>query len=296
MSYLDRIALANRFDLKAFVPFFIGSTHVGWIRHRHLDLLRAWPDVFAARPRRVDLAPGLLAADPRVRSEALAEVCRSLHADGVFGGWRDEPYVVSAHFNAPALLTLERAAVPFFGVVAYGVHLNGYVGMAADAELQMWVARRAYDKPTAPGELDQVVAGGQPHGIGLMQNLVKECAEEASIPAELAARARPVGAISYVYETPLGLRPDVLFCYDLCLPADFVPVNTDGEVHDFERRAIEDVMRVVHDTDEFKFNCALVVIDFLIRHGHLDPEHPEYTALVRGLHGGNTTPLPAFDD
>jgi hypothetical protein len=37
--------------------------------------------------------------------------------------------------------------------------------------------------------------------------------------------------------------------------------------------------------DDFKFNCALVVIDFLIRHGLIAPDHPDYVALVRGLHG-----------
>ena len=39
-------------------------------------------------------------------------------------------------------------------------------------------------KPTFPGELDNTVAGGQPAGIGLHDNLIKECAEEASIPRD----------------------------------------------------------------------------------------------------------------
>ncbi|MCH6589381.1 MAG: DUF4743 domain-containing protein, partial [Proteobacteria bacterium] len=31
--------------------------------------------------------------------------------------------------------------------------------------------------------------------------------------------------------------------------------------------------------------CALVVIDFLIRHGFIGPDDPEYVDLVGGLHG-----------
>ncbi len=56
-----------------------------------------------------------------------------------------------------------------------------------------------------------------------MENVVKECEEEASIPPELAARAKPVGAVSYTSLQPAGLKRDVLFCFDLELPVDFVP-------------------------------------------------------------------------
>jgi hypothetical protein len=98
-------------------------------------------------------------------------------------------------------------------------------------------------------------------------------------------RARPVGAVSYCTERSEGLRHDVLFCYDLELPADFVPVNTDGEIAEFYLWPSDRVAETVRDSDDFKFNCALVVIDFLIRHGLIQPDHPDYVALLRGLHG-----------
>jgi hypothetical protein len=37
--------------------------------------------------------------------------------------------------------------------------------------------------------------------------------------------------------------------------------------------------------DDFKFNCSLVVIDFLIRHGVITPADPDYFDLVTGLRG-----------
>ena len=43
-------------------------------------------------------------------------------------------------------------------------------------------------------------------------------------------------------------------------------------------------MEIVEITDDFKFNCNLVIIDFCIRHGVLPPEHPDYEAILRGLH------------
>src|SRR3546814_15669982 len=86
-------------------------------------------------------------------------------------------------------MRIERAACPVLGIRAWGVHMNGYVRRADG--LHLWVARRARDKPTYPGMLDNTVAGGQPIGLGLKENLIKECAEEAGIPAALAARAVP---------------------------------------------------------------------------------------------------------
>ena len=46
---------------------------------------------------------------------------------------------------------------------------------------------------------DHIVAGGQPHGITLMNNVIKECEEEASIPIELARLAKSTGELSHSF-------------------------------------------------------------------------------------------------
>ncbi|MED6310149.1 MAG: hypothetical protein VX624_09650 [Pseudomonadota bacterium] len=72
------------------------------------------------------------------------------------------------------------------------------------------------------------------------------------------------------------------------MPADFEPVAADGEVDEFMLWPIEQVAAKVRDTFAFKFNCNLVIIDFLIRHGILDPDsEPDYTDLCRGLYKGD---------
>jgi len=81
----------------------------------------------------------------------------------------------------------------------------------------------------------------------------------------LARQVVAVGAISYCVEAPDGLKPDVQFCFDLELPADFTPRNTDGEIDEFYLWPIAKVAEIVAETGEFKFNCNLVVIDFLLR-------------------------------
>ena len=182
-------------------------------------------------------------------------------------------------------MLLDRAAVPAFGIRAFGVHLNGFVRQGGN--LKLWIGRRAADRAVEPLKLDNLVAGGQPAGLGLFANLIKEAAEEADIPRALAERSRPVGALSYCMEGELGLKPDTLFIYDLDLPADFTPRNTDGEIADFTLMDVTEVAELVRTSFDFKFNVALVLIDFFIRHGLLDPDNePDYLALAAGLRTG----------
>ena len=281
---MDRIRECNGRALGAYRLFTCAGQRLGFVRDDFAACLADWPRVFVITPAEVALSPALAGAGPARRSAALAEVAAALRGGPWLGPhWWDEPFAVKpdGRWGAPEALVLERAALQRFGVCGFGVHLNGYVRRPDG--LYMWLGRRARAKPSYPGLLDQIVAGGQPAGLGLLENLVKECAEEAAMAPELARRAVPVGAVSYGMENDFGLRPDVLFVYDLELPQDFVPVNTDGEVDEFLLWPVEQVAEAVESGHEFKFNCALVVIDFLIRHGLISPEHPDYLDLVGGL-------------
>lgn len=280
MSLLDRVQACTSYDKGQFLDFCVGSMRLGGVHRRSLKHLKTFSELLSITENTVSLNPGLKTYEDR--SRAMAEVANILRGDGLVPGWRDEAYPVGPAFSEPAVFQIERAAVPIFGFRGYGVHLNGYV--RDGDQLKLWVAKRSLSKPTGPGKLDQVVAGGQPVGMGLHDNLIKECGEEANIPAALASKAKPVGTISYRTSRPEGLRDDMLFNFDLELPADFQPVNTDGEVSDFYLWSIAKVRDVLDRTDDFKFNSGLVVIDFLVRHGFIDADDPDYSELVAGLH------------
>ncbi|MGH6977048.1 MAG: NUDIX hydrolase, partial [Stellaceae bacterium] len=143
---------------------------------------------------------------------------------------------------------------------------------------------RAPDKPVAPDKLDNLVAGGIGRDHGVAETLRKEGEEEAAMPHALTAHAVSAGAISYRMGMPDGVRDDVLFLYDIETPRDFAPRNTDGEIVSFALMDAADVLARVRDTDDFKFNVNLVIIDFVLRHGVIGPDDPEYLDLVAGLH------------
>lgn len=279
MSLIDRIDACYRHDLKNFVPFLVEGRQIGFVRPDIAKELSRFPSVFRVGADSVSIAEHLDTFD--YRSAAIDSVMREMRQQGIIRGWRDEFFPVAARYGAEPLFDLERAGVPLFGVKAYGVHLNGYV--RRDGEIWLWVGRRAANRPIEPGKLDHLVAGGLPSAVKPFDNLIKEAAEEASIPKELARRARSCGALSYRMELDGCLRDDTIFVYDLELPADFVPRNHDGEIADFRLLPLTEVERLLAETNDFKFNVGLVIIDFLIRQGHLTPEREDYCALAMGV-------------
>jgi hypothetical protein len=281
MSYLDRINVCKAPDLSAYLPFVIDGHIVGYVKPALAAKLRDFQDTFTVTREALGLNHRLQGIEGR--TNGVAQVMEALMQYGVVPGWRGEKYKVAATYSAPTVFEIERAAVPLFGTIGCGVHMNGVTWRSG--ELCMWVGKRSLSKPTGPGKLDQMVAGGQPTGISLKNNLIKECAEEANIPAKIAVLSKPVGAITYCMERLEGLRRDVLFIYDLVLPEDFEPENKDGEMEGFRLMTIDELCACVQGTCDFKFNCALVVIDFLIRHGYIDADHEDYLKLIDGLHG-----------
>lgn len=286
MGFLRHIERINRHDPGDFVPFFEGDRLLGRFRHPFAERLTAWPEIFRFEAGRVEFHEGL--SGHAERSHALAVVLEALVAEGAHPYILGEAYPVTPTGREAAVCEIDRSAASLFGIRTFGQHLNGYV--VDGDEVKMWVAKRASDRRTFPGMLDQMVAGGVPAGLSLGENLCKECWEEAGIPADWAKKAVPVGALSYNIDNPKGYKYDVLYCYDLKLPPDFTPCCTDGEVETFQLMPVVEVMQRVLETDQFKPNCNLVVIDFLLRHGFIGPEHGEYLELVTGLRPAMANP------
>lgn len=297
MSFADHIHACNNYDPARVVPLVAGGQRIGLLRRDNAAALAGFTRVFAVEPQRVRL---VAEGDADRVSLAVDEVVEALVVERHVPKWRNETFNVMARWGDPPIFRLDRGAVPFFGVRAYGVHINGYCRepphptlsptggegrvRGRDGGLRLWIGRRAPDKRIAPDKLDNIVAGGIGNGHGVVATLFKEAEEEGGIPAALVERAVPVGAVSYRMETELGIRDDVLFVYDLELPADFVPTNTDGEIVDFHLLPAASVVERVRHTDDFKFNVNLVILDFAIRHGLIAVDDPEYLDVATGLY------------
>lgn len=215
------------------------------------------------------------------RSDAVKQTLLALKETGhfkVLEKWRNELYSVYGK-NKELLFNVERSATPLLGVVTYGVHLTAYQ-RTKEGGLKIWIPRRARTKQTYGGMLDNAVAGGIAAGESAFESLVRECAEEASLEESLVRKTvKAVGAVTYFYirsekaggETKL-LQPECEYVYDLELPEDVIPKPGDDEVEEFYLWTVDKVQEHMRK-GEFKPNCAMVMLDFFIRHGILTAEN-----------------------
>ncbi|CUM65131.1 uncharacterized protein PRCAT00002758001 [Priceomyces carsonii] len=225
--------------------------------------------------------------------KTIAEKWRKLpyFSDSLDKAWRNELYVVYNPTHTPYVL-VERALSVLIGVVTYGVHINGYIpaSKTSNKKLKLWVPRRSKTKQTYPLMLDNTIAGGIgfPNGIG--ETVIKECFEEGHLSAEFVKlHIKPTGVVLYMYQ-PKGaqgnVQPEVEYTYDLEFDneTDVIPRPEDGEVESFVLMDSDEVLKRLY-RNEFKPNCGLIIIDFLIRHGYITPDiEPNYSEIVSRCH------------
>lgn len=260
------------------VPFHVMGRVVGHVDPDHLPLLTevvSDEPLWRVQPSQVTLdavRPGP-APEVAVLEASLDRVHRRLHAVGSLRGWRDEPIALRAeHAGASADVggvRLERAAARWWGCLTLGSHATGYVPGADGRPERLWIARRALDKATDPGKLDNLVGGGVPHGQSPWQTLHREGWEEAGLSVEQMARAKPGRVLRLDRGVPEGWQLEHVHAYELALPAGVAPVNQDGEVSAFECVSVAEAIDLAAGL-EMTADAVLVTLEFLLRHRLLD--------------------------
>lgn len=198
-----------------------------------------------------------------------------------------------------AVVTLERYAAPLFGIILQGAHMIAYVRSRATEDDSgvisgLWIARRAKHLFSSPGMLDATAAGGIAAGTTALETIIKEAGEEAALPPELVrTRVRSTGMLSYLSSTDAihgwpgeqGLLcPGLVYAYEMELPGDVVPRPHDGEVGSYALMSVGDVQAALLNR-EFKPDAAIVVVDFLVRHGVITADNErDYIEISERIH------------
>eukprot|EP00611_Tribonema_gayanum_P019269 TRINITY_DN3302_c0_g2_i1.p1 TRINITY_DN3302_c0_g2~~TRINITY_DN3302_c0_g2_i1.p1 ORF type:complete len:711 (+),score=209.74 TRINITY_DN3302_c0_g2_i1:2723-4855(+) len=295
----------NRHDIRHYLPVYMGDSQVGFAKKELVrEILTFGGDAAEVKEGYTPLdGPAVVlapyATSPEERTRTLEGLVQSLVSAGVIDGTsvRDElqdvrPLERMSHLQTP-LARMERAAMIHFGVPSHGVHVNGYTAIKVNGgdwwrPHKVWLGVRSMSKATYPGLLDQLAAGGLSSGVSLKENVVRECMEEASVPLSFSKNILPAGQVSYRYSTRKGLSTKILTVFDLQLPEDFVPFNGDGEVEEFRLVPIEEALDSIrHSLHLWKPNCALVMIDFALRHGFVKADDPDYLELCHSLRAGH---------
>jgi len=278
MSYLDRIEECNEYREDDKIPFFIEGKRVGQIRDIYKDYFIE-SGIFLLNDDGFSLIETLKTFEER--TNALKVFAKKTVQDKIANRFMNENYPLLETVTSKPLAYVDRCISSLLGLIAFGQHLNAYV--MTESGMKMWIGRRSYTKGYESGKLDHMVAGGLAHDITPRENLEKECYEEAGMSKELASQAKSVGFVSYKYDYIQGGKVDIIYCYDIELDQDFTPICTDGEVEEFYLMPIEEVAAIVRTSNEFKVNCNLVIIDFLVRHGYISVEYKDYIEIIKKL-------------
>ena len=173
LSFKERIDELNTCDPSKYLPFLCAGKQVGAIRRDRAALLRDFRDILVIADKDVLLAPSL--GDHQTRTEAMTRVIAVLFGKGEIPRLRRESYSVvpldDRTLSTPPLFEVDRAACPYFGIRAFGVHVNGFVREGAGFSL--WIARRSKTAGVHPNKLDNMVAGGQPAELTVFANMMK---------------------------------------------------------------------------------------------------------------------------
>jgi 8-oxo-dGTP pyrophosphatase MutT (NUDIX family) len=275
----ERLARALTLPSTRYRPFVVDGVALGWLDDdRFARLARFGAAFFRVADEAISFAETL--RDCQSRSGSIAEVARTLRAEGALPAWRDESYAVMPAFGAPAAFEIERGAARWFGVKTWAAHVNGIV--RDNEQVRMWFARRSPTKAVDPGLLDNLVGGGIAAGARVDETIVKEAWEEAGLPGVIARRARPAGAVHVRRALFDGLQRETLFVHDLALRNDFVPANQDGEAVEHRLVDLPEAARLIaqeRGPDEVTVDASLVVLDYLLRHGAIAPDTQQYVAL-----------------
>lgn len=216
---------------------------LGWIEDASLPFLQAILEPAAISDEAICINAGV---DAKAVENALEQAAIKMREAGWITGWRNERYTVFANDQAGGLdlaqplFQLERAAFRRFGLTSRAVHINGYT-----AKGELWIAQRASNKAIDPDKLDNLAAGGISAGENIWDCVIRELAEEAGIPAQLASQAISSGSLRTTRPEADGWHDEIIYTYDLKLPDDFVPKNTDGEVAGFKRYRFEQIEAIL---------------------------------------------------
>ncbi|RCI02787.1 hypothetical protein CU098_007567 [Rhizopus stolonifer] len=299
-SFPYEIDASSKLDIHHAVPIYLGSQKIGNVLPDVMKALKEYNHSqndhkpFEITETLIRFASWVDTVQKRTKVvETLMNTWRADKTFDALSGWRNELYPVYGDSEQAdnVAFVMERAATPLFGISTFGVHLNAYT-RDKDGNICMWVARRSKTKQTWPGLLDNCVAGGISYTYSVKDTIIKECNEEASIPLDIASKAKSVNVITYYTYTSNGLQPETQYIFDLELPQDFTPTPCDGEVDCFYLWRLDKVRETILN-NEWKTNCGLVAIDFMMRHAFITPdEEPNYIDISYRLHRRLEFPTP----
>ncbi|UKZ63211.1 uncharacterized protein TrAtP1_004440 [Trichoderma atroviride] len=315
-SLYDVIRRCNKFEERqgtAMWEFVIldNSTPVGYMLPQHVAEMK-WDNTsfkVSKSRRKIHLDPAIESGDDVVNicRREFIKLCEknANNLNGCLKKWlkKSSDFHPIRGLDAElAGLVIPSAARGIFGIVTTGVHMNMFT--IRGGGIYVWVSRRSQNV-TYAGKLDQLVAGAMDpeDNMDPLVTLQREAMEEAGLAVDIhtkmvtwrgiyVGRAAGGSLISFydqkdhIAGSEEGhIEPGIRYTYDLEVSPGFVPYPEEPESIDgFVLKPVEEVKRDLKNA-EWKPNCGLVMLDFLLRKGVIREEDDvKFGMLRRGLY------------
>jgi isopentenyldiphosphate isomerase len=257
-DWLRRHALQTRqLPPSDWIAWYGDSFFLGWVPAARADQLVARLPLCTRRQQRLTWETAHQSS--LQRSQDLQFFITEQAQRGLLGGWRNEFFsfwlnsCIAPNPEISPWLCIERAGFRHLGLMSHAVHINGFC-----PDGHMWAGRRASNKATDPGKLDNLTAGGIPAGESAEMTVRRELQEEAGWNQNTVGLLHGVSALRTQRTEPEGWHDETLWVYNLDLPHDFSPVNKDGEVESFHRWSPHDVIARIQ-AGEFTADASLAL-------------------------------------
>lgn len=132
--------------------------------------------------------------------------------------------------------------------------------------------------------LDNTVGGSLATSQNPIDCMVRECEEEHRLELGYTrSDLKACGTISYSVDQAdsghVGCEHQVQYLYELEFTKDVIPKIGDGELGEVNIMTLDEVLTALAGR-EFKLNCAMTWLAFLIRNGHITVENESNLAEI----------------
>lgn len=265
---IESLNYLNSYDLNGFCPIFFNEKKIGYINEKNYNFLFS-KGFFEEGAINID---NILSRNTYFFDEVfeflinhkylvteLREKCPVFDQDCT------KPRTKFSHntkFGLNEVFSVERALLSIFGFPAYGVHMNGW--KIKKGGFQFLMAKRSKNVRNFTGLYDNLVGGGQPSEISIIENLKKESLEEANIDNHQLSNVKFSTPIKYLHTQNNNFSPAVIFSYDLEISNFNSIKNNDGEIESFHFFSTSEIFDLL-GKKLVKPNCILPILDFLVK-------------------------------
>lgn len=264
-------------DLTGFLRVFVAGQPVGWTKPEFAALLDSFNDTWFLRDNALHMNDAL--ADFDTRAKAIDDTFVALSDQGHIPAMPDysmlggiDWFPIYSGQDIDRLALVRRFYAPYLGIHFKTVMVHGY------HDNRYWAAKRGKIVEGAPGMMDIMVAGAVRHDQTLEEAVLDEGYAEAGISRDWLPDIRHKQDLELYYLNDGGFFINETFhIYEFDTKGEFTPrTNLPLEVEGFQEYSMHDLLIAVQHGGIFKGQINMVLTDFLIRHGYLTKDHPDF--------------------